>query len=41
VPIVFMGEAFAGRLPMRAIHLGAAGLFAALGTVFVARALME
>ena len=40
VPIVFMGEAFAERLPVRAIRLGAAGLFAILGAVFVARALM-
>ena len=40
-PVVFMGKAFADRLPMRAIHLGAAGLFAILGAVFIARALMH
>jgi Ca2+/H+ antiporter, TMEM165/GDT1 family len=41
VPVVFMGEAFAERMPVRAIHLGAAGLFAILGAVFVARALLR
>ncbi|HLJ21644.1 MAG TPA: TMEM165/GDT1 family protein, partial [Stellaceae bacterium] len=41
MPVVFMGKAFAERLPMRAIHLGAAGLFAILGAVFVARALLQ
>jgi putative Ca2+/H+ antiporter (TMEM165/GDT1 family) len=40
-PVVFMGKAFADRLPLKAIHLGAAVLFAALGAVFVARALMR
>lgn len=40
VPVVFMGEAFAERLPMQTIHRGAAALFAVLGTVFIARALM-
>lgn len=39
-PVVFMGKAFAERLPLRAIHLGAAALFAALGALFVARALI-
>jgi putative Ca2+/H+ antiporter (TMEM165/GDT1 family) len=37
-PVVFLGKAFAARLPMRAIHLGAAGLFAVLGIVFIWRA---
>ena len=40
-PVVFMGEAFAERLPMQTIHRGAAALFAVLGTVFIARALMR
>jgi putative Ca2+/H+ antiporter (TMEM165/GDT1 family) len=40
-PVVFMGKAFADRLPMKAIHYGAAGLFALLGCVFIARALMR
>jgi putative Ca2+/H+ antiporter (TMEM165/GDT1 family) len=39
-PVVFMGKVFADRLPMRAIHRGAAGLFALLGVLFIARALM-
>lgn len=39
VPVVFLGKAFADRLPMRAIHYGAAGLFFVLGAVFVLRGL--
>jgi len=37
VPVVFLGKAFAHRLPLRAIRLGAAALFALLGVVFVLR----
>jgi putative Ca2+/H+ antiporter (TMEM165/GDT1 family) len=40
-PVVFMGKAFADRLPVKAIHLGAAALFAVLGVVFIARALID
>jgi putative Ca2+/H+ antiporter (TMEM165/GDT1 family) len=40
-PVVFLGKAFADRLPMRAIHVGAAGLFGALGVIFIARALLR
>jgi putative Ca2+/H+ antiporter (TMEM165/GDT1 family) len=40
-PAVFVGSAFADRLPMRAIHIGASCLFAVLGSVFLARALMH
>jgi putative Ca2+/H+ antiporter (TMEM165/GDT1 family) len=40
-PVVFLGQAFADRLPMRIIHRGAAGLFAVLGGVFIMRALMR
>jgi putative Ca2+/H+ antiporter (TMEM165/GDT1 family) len=40
-PVVFLGKAFADRLPMRAIHQGAAGLFGVLGIVFIARALLR
>ena len=39
VPVVFLGKAFAGRLPMKAIHYGAAVIFAVLGLVFLMRAL--
>ncbi|HEY2676722.1 MAG TPA: TMEM165/GDT1 family protein [Steroidobacteraceae bacterium] len=39
VPVVFLGKAFADRLPLKAIHYGAALLFALLGAVFLARAL--
>ncbi len=38
-PAVLMGQAFAERLPVKAIHLGASLLFAALGALFVAWAL--
>jgi putative Ca2+/H+ antiporter (TMEM165/GDT1 family) len=38
VPVVFLGKAFAHRLPLRAIHYGAAFLFAILGCLFLARA---
>jgi putative Ca2+/H+ antiporter (TMEM165/GDT1 family) len=39
LPVVFMGKAFADRLPLKVIHYGAAALFAVLGIVFLARAL--
>ena len=38
VPVVFLGKAFADRLPLKAIHVGAAVLFAVLGIVFLVRA---
>jgi putative Ca2+/H+ antiporter (TMEM165/GDT1 family) len=38
VPVVFMGKAFADRLPLKAIHYGAAALFVVLGVVFLLRA---
>jgi len=37
-PVVFMGKAFADRLPMKPIRYGAAVLFASLGTAFIVRA---
>jgi putative Ca2+/H+ antiporter (TMEM165/GDT1 family) len=37
-PVVLLGKAFADRLPIRAIHCGAAAVFAALGIVFLVRA---
>ncbi len=37
VPVVLLGNAFAARLPMRAIHIGAALLFVGLGLFFLAR----
>ncbi|MGH7123768.1 MAG: TMEM165/GDT1 family protein, partial [Stellaceae bacterium] len=40
-PVVFMGKAFADRLPMKAINLGAAGLFAVLGAMFIARTVVH
>lgn len=40
VPAVFLGHSFAARLPMRAIHIGAAILFAVLGVWFISRALL-
>jgi|SRR5215469_412356 len=38
VPVVFLGSAFARRLPMKQIHYIASGLFALLGLYFIARA---
>ena len=40
-PVVFLGKAFATRLPLMAIHYGASCLFAVLGAVFIIRALMH
>ncbi len=36
-PVVFLGKAFADRLPLKAIHVGAAALFAVLGVLFLVR----
>ena len=38
VPVIFMGNAFAHRLPLRAMHVAAAALFAVLGVIFIVRA---
>jgi Ca2+/H+ antiporter, TMEM165/GDT1 family len=38
VPVIFLGNAFAHRLPLRAIHCVAAALFAVLGVIFIVRA---
>lgn len=40
VPVVFLGKSFAARLPMRAIHIAAAILFAILGLWFLVHAVM-
>jgi Ca2+/H+ antiporter, TMEM165/GDT1 family len=40
-PVVFLGKAFADRLPMGAIHRAAAALFAVLGLVFLLRAFIS
>jgi putative Ca2+/H+ antiporter (TMEM165/GDT1 family) len=39
VPVVYLGKAFASRLPLKAIHYTASALFLVLGIVFVWRAL--
>ncbi len=39
VPVVLLGNAFASRLPLKLIHYVAAALFAAVGILFVGRAL--
>ncbi len=36
-PVVFLGKAFADRLPLKAIQIGAAVLFAVLGVLFIVR----
>jgi Ca2+/H+ antiporter, TMEM165/GDT1 family len=38
-PVVFLGKAFSDRLPLKAIHYVASGLFLILGSVFLFRAL--
>ena len=38
LPVVFLGSAFATRLPIKKIHYVASGLFALLGLYFIARA---
>ena len=37
-PVVFLGKAFSDRLPFKAIHYVASGLFLGLGVVFLVRA---
>ena len=37
-PVVFLGKAFSDRLPFKAIHYVASGLFLVLGVVFLVRA---
>jgi Ca2+/H+ antiporter, TMEM165/GDT1 family len=39
-PVVFLGNAFAGRLPLKTIRYVAAAIFAGLGIVFAVRASM-
>jgi putative Ca2+/H+ antiporter (TMEM165/GDT1 family) len=39
IPVIFLGSAFAARLPLKAIHIAAAILFAGLGAVFIVRGL--
>jgi putative Ca2+/H+ antiporter (TMEM165/GDT1 family) len=38
-PVVFLGKAFSDRLPLKAIHYVASGLFLILGAVFILRAI--
>jgi putative Ca2+/H+ antiporter (TMEM165/GDT1 family) len=40
VPVIFFGSVFAARLPLKAIHIGAAILFAVLGVIFILRGLV-
>jgi putative Ca2+/H+ antiporter (TMEM165/GDT1 family) len=37
-PVIFLGNAFAHRLPLKAIHYTACALFGALGVIFLVRA---
>lgn len=39
VPVVFLGHAFASRIPLKAIHVAASLLFAVLGATFIWRAI--
>jgi len=38
-PVVFLGKAFAERLPLKAIHYGASVLFVVLDVMFIFRAI--
>jgi Ca2+/H+ antiporter, TMEM165/GDT1 family len=38
-PAIFLGHAFAGRLPIRVINYVASGVFLLLGAVFIQRAI--
>jgi Ca2+/H+ antiporter, TMEM165/GDT1 family len=38
IPVVFLGQAFSDRLPLKAIHYVASLLFVVLGAVFILRA---
>jgi putative Ca2+/H+ antiporter (TMEM165/GDT1 family) len=37
-PVIFLGNVFADRLPLKAVHYAAAALFAVVGVIFVVRA---
>ena len=37
LPVIFLGNAFAHRLPLKAIHYAAAALFVVIGIVFILR----
>jgi putative Ca2+/H+ antiporter (TMEM165/GDT1 family) len=41
IPVVFLGKAFSERLPLKAIHYVASGLFVVLGAVFIFRAVQH
>src|SRR5215469_3699624 len=41
IPVVFLGKAFSDRLPLKAIHYVASGLFVVLGAVFIFRAVQH
>jgi putative Ca2+/H+ antiporter (TMEM165/GDT1 family) len=41
VPVIFLGNAFAHRLPLKAIHYAASALFGVVGVIFVVRALRQ
>jgi Ca2+/H+ antiporter, TMEM165/GDT1 family len=40
-PVVFLGKAFSERLPLKAIHYVASGLFLILGAVFILRTIQH
>jgi putative Ca2+/H+ antiporter (TMEM165/GDT1 family) len=41
VPVIFLGNVFANRLPLRLIHYVAGMIFTALGILFIVRALRQ
>jgi Ca2+/H+ antiporter, TMEM165/GDT1 family len=40
VPVIFLGNAFAHRLPLKAIHVAASILFLVIGSIFIVRSVM-
>ena len=41
IPVVFLGHGFASRLPLKAIHYGAAAVFLGIGALFILRILED
>jgi Ca2+/H+ antiporter, TMEM165/GDT1 family len=40
-PVVFLGRAFAARLPLKTLHYAASAVFLLVGALFIARALLR
>lgn len=40
-PVVFLGRAFASRLPLKTLHYAASGVFLLVGALFIVRAILH